>query len=216
MSLSTFELLLISSAIVGIMMLGTTNIRHSLSLYAFHTLMVSVATAWLGYIRGEHTLIYVGIVIGLIKVYFVPTYLGKVIDKIGVLTDRGAFIPPPVTMHIGIAVLGASYLLAQQLPTIGHEVGGSIGATTALSLIGTGILLMLTRRIALNQIVGFLIIENGIYVFSMTQTTGMPMVIEMGILLDVLVGVMIAGLVLFRIKTNFEHIDVSKLTELKD
>jgi hydrogenase-4 membrane subunit HyfE len=60
------------------------------------------------------------------------------------------------------------------------------------------------------------VIENGIYLFTLTQTNGMPMVVEMGILLDVLVGVMICGLILFRIKKNFEHIDVSLLTGLRD
>ncbi|HNN63938.1 MAG TPA: hypothetical protein PKH78_12890, partial [Candidatus Obscuribacter sp.] len=77
-------------------------------------------------------------------------------------------------------------------------------------------LLMLTRRAALSQIVGFLVIENGIYLFAITQTHGMPMLVEMGLLLEVLVGVMISGLLLFNIKKSFEHIDVSQLTELKD
>jgi Hydrogenase 4 membrane component (E) len=62
----------------------------------------------------------------------------------------------------------------------------------------------------------FLIIENGIFLFAITQTHGMPLMIEMGLMLEVLVGVMIAGLLLFNIKKSFEHIDVSQLTELKD
>ncbi|HEY9785710.1 MAG TPA: hypothetical protein V6D17_09935, partial [Candidatus Obscuribacterales bacterium] len=89
-------------------------------------------------------------------------------------------------------------------------------ATASISLLFTGLILMLTRRIALSQIVGFLVLENGIYLFALTQTRGMPMVVEMGILLDVLVGVMIAGLLVFRIQKSFEHIDVTQLTELRD
>jgi hydrogenase-4 membrane subunit HyfE len=58
--------------------------------------------------------------------------------------------------------------------------------------------------------------ENGIYLFALTQTHGMPMIVEMGILLDVLVGVMITGLLLFNIKKSFEHIDVTQLTDLRD
>ena len=77
-------------------------------------------------------------------------------------------------------------------------------------------MIMLTRRIALSQVIGFLVMEDGIYLFGLTQTKGMPMLIEMGILLDVLVGVMIAGLIAFRIKRSFEHIDVTMLSELRD
>lgn len=75
---------------------------------------------------------------------------------------------------------------------------------------------MLTRKLAISQIVGFLVMENGIYLFALTQTHGMPMIVEMGILLDVLVGVMITGMLLFNIKKSFEHIDVTQLTDLRD
>ena len=68
----------------------------------------------------------------------------------------------------------------------------------------------------MSQIIGFLTMENGIFIFALTQTAGMPMLVEMGILLDVLVGVMITGLLLFGIKKSFEHIDVTQMTELKD
>jgi hydrogenase-4 component E len=76
---------------------------------------------------------------------------------------------------------------------------------------------MLTQHVQrLARLSGFLVIENGIYLFAVTQTHGMPLMIEMGLLLEVLVAVMVAGLLLFNIKKSFEHIDVSQLTELKD
>ena len=75
---------------------------------------------------------------------------------------------------------------------------------------------MLTRRLAISQILGFLVIENGIFTFALTQTHGMPMFVEMGVMLDVLAGVMIAGLLTFRIQKSFEHIDVAQLTDLRD
>ena len=75
---------------------------------------------------------------------------------------------------------------------------------------------MLTRRVAISGIIGFLVIENGIYTFALIQTRNMPFIVEMGILLDVLVGVMIAGLLVFSIHKSFEHIDVAQLTDLKD
>jgi hydrogenase-4 component E len=121
-----------------------------------------------------------------------------------------------MSMHLGIVLLGVSYLLAKDMPGAYVTADATYGATAALSLIFSGILLMVTRRMALSQIIGFLVIENGIFLFTLSKTAGMPMAVEMGILLDVLVGVMITGLLLFRIKKSFEHIDVTKLTELRD
>ncbi len=85
-----------------------------------------------------------------------------------------------------------------------------------MSILFTGVLLMLARRIAISQITGFLVLENGIYLFALTQTHGMPLFIEMGVLLELLGAVMIGGLLLHRIKKSFEHIDVTQLTELRE
>lgn len=216
MNLSPFELLLMSIAVTAIMMLGTTNIRTNLSLYAWHTVFIAAATAWIGALRSEPELNVIALVIAIVKALLVPWYLSSIMRRVGVRTDAGTFLPTAVAMHVGLGLLGASYLLAQHLPSMVHEPSAGMGATVSLSLIATGMMLMLTRKIAVNQVIGFLVIENGIYLFSLTQTHGMPLGIEMGVLLDLLVAVMIAGLLLFRIKKSFEHIDVSKLNELKD
>ena len=85
----------------------------------------------------------------------------------------------------------------------------------AVSLLLIGMLLMLTRRLAISQVIGFLVLENGIFLYALTQTHGIPLMVEMGIVLDVLVGVMIAGVVIFRLNRSFEHIDVTELSQLK-
>jgi hydrogenase-4 component E len=75
---------------------------------------------------------------------------------------------------------------------------------------------MLTRRLAISQVIGFLVLENGIFLYGLTQTHGVPLVVELGVVLDVLMGVMVAGLVIFRLNRSFEHIDVTQLRGLKD
>ena len=65
-------------------------------------------------------------------------------------------------------------------------------------------------------LIGFLVLENGIFLYALTQTHGMPLMVEMGVLLDVLVGVMVAGLVIFRLNRSFEHIDVTQLRGLRE
>ena len=144
------------------------------------------------------------------------TFLRWVIKEIDARNDTGALLPIPISMHLAIILLAASHFLAQSLPHPGDGAATTSGAAAAISLLLSGILFMLTRRVALSQIIGFLTMENGIYLFALTQTRGMPMIVEMGIMLDVLAAVMIAGLIAFRIQKSFEHIDVTRLTELTE
>ena len=216
MELSPFQLLEIMVAVTAVMMLGTTNIRSNLDMFALHTALLAAVTAVSGFIRHENHFYVIALAFFLVKAVGAPYFLRWIMKKIEVQTDIGAYIPTPIALHTGIILMGVSYVLARDLPGAYVNVDATYGATSSLSLIFVGVLMMVTRKLALSQIGGFLVIENGIFMFTLSKTHGMPMAVEMGILLDVLVGVMIAGLLLFRIKKSFEHIDVTKLTELRD
>ncbi len=216
MVLDTFSILAISAAVLAILMLGTLYLRANLGFYALHTLAIALETAWMAHKLHDPHLYWIAFFIILLKVIIIPRYLVWVVRNIDVETDSGAFIPAPVAMLIGIGMLGGSYLLSLQLSSVWENVDGRIGTMAAMSVFFTGVLLMLSRKIAIGQIIGFLVLENGIYLFALTQTHGMPLIIEMGLLLEVLVVVMLFGLVVFRIKKSFEHIDVSRLTNLRD
>jgi hydrogenase-4 component E len=216
MHLTSFEMLEVSAAIVAIMMLGTTNVRSNFVLFSLQTILLCALTAWIGELRSDETLTYVALMVVAVKAVFTPAFLAWIMHRLNIHAESSTFIPAPIAMHLGIVVLGISYLLAQRLPNLANESDATMGATGAFSLLLMGMLLMVTRKLAVNQVLGFLVIENGIFMFSLTQTRDMPLIVEMGILLDVLVGVMIAGLLLFRIKKSFEHIDVTQLTHLKD
>jgi len=159
--------------------------------------------------------IIVAVSVFLVKAIFMPLFLARIMRRMAVEPDPGAFVPVPVSMHLSIVLLGICYWIAGELPSNGGHAM-LLPTTASISLLLIGILFMLTRRLAISQIIGFLTMENGIYLFAQSQTQGMPLVVEMGVLLDVLVAVMIAGIILFRIKRNFEHIDVTKLNGLKE
>lgn len=216
MPLDTYEILAAGAAVIALMMLGTTHLRLNLWFYALHTLMIAAESTWVsGFLGAEHAYLE-PICFGLFKGIGAPLFLNWLTRRINVDNDAGTFLPTPLSMHLGIFLLGASYILSANLPGLDTSVDTHMGATAAMSLLFTGVLLMLTRKLAISQIIGFLVMENGIYLFALTQTRGMPMIVAMGILLDVLVGVMIAGTLLFNIKKSFEHIDVTQLTDLKD
>ena len=216
MNFTAADIVAIGAALAAILMAGSRHLRLNLWLYSLQTILISAETAFVARHTGESHLYLVALAIAGLKAIGVPWFLSWIMQRIKVESDSGTMLPAPMAMHLSVLLLGVSYPLTTGLPVPpGHGETGA-GATAALSLIFTGILLMLTRRVALSQIIGFLSMENGIYLFALTQTRGMPMIVEMGILLDVLVGVMIAGLLLFRIQKSFEHIDVTQLTGLKD
>jgi hydrogenase-4 component E len=233
MSFDVYEILALAAAVFAILMLGTTNLRLNLWFYGVHTLVIALETWWVGHFTihndelfwpgllapmnisiQQHTM--QAIVFGIFKGIGAPLFLNFLIKKLKLSSDPGTFLPAPLAMHLNIILFGLSYLLAVQLPGLSTEADSRIGAMAAMSLLFTGVLLMLTRKLAISQIIGFLVMENGIFFFALTQTDGMPMIIEMVVLLDVLVGVMISGLMLFSINKSFEHIDVTRVLNLRD
>jgi hydrogenase-4 component E len=216
MNFSISEMLSLGVALSAILLLGSTHLRSNIALYCLQVCLLCGVSATQGYERGEPHLYLIAAALLVLKAIGVPAFLYWIIRSVQVHRDTGTFLPAPLAMHVSLGFLVISYLLACELPMPPMRGLGWPGATASISLVCTGLLVMLTRRIALSQVLGFLVMENGIYLFGLTQTSGMPLLVEMGILLDVLVGVMIAGLIAFRIQKSFEHIDVTMLSELKD
>jgi len=118
---------------------------------------------------------------------------------------------------LGTAALGGSFLLASRLP-LPPAVGtaSSLVVPTALFTIACGLLLILTRRKALTQVLGYLVLENGIYLFGVALALREPLVVELGVLLDVFMAVFVMGITIFNLNREFDHIDTDRLDALKD
>lgn len=215
-ALSSVESCCLLIALIAILMVGSTHLRLNIKMFSLQTVILAIVTALYAVQRAEQHLFVIAAALFALKALGIPSFLSFIIRKVDVQRDAGTLVPTPIAMHMSIGFMAIAYLLSRQLPLPPFSGAGWPCTTSAISLVCTGLVLMLTRRIALSQIVGFLVMENGIYLFGLTQTYGMPMLVETGIFLDVLAGVMIGGLIAFRIKKNFEHIDVTMLAELKE
>lgn len=216
MNLLPHEICLLSAAVAACLTLGSLHLRVNLALFSFQTILIAVATAILGHITGDRELYVIALVICVFKALAVPHFLSWIGEKLTSPRDQGLFLPAPLSMHLCLVLFVLSFALARELP-ISQAAGHSwLGAAAGISLLLSGLILMLTRRLAISQVVGFLVIENGIYSIALTQTRGMPLMVEMGILLDLLVAVMVAGMLIFKIQKSFEHIDIGQLTDLRD
>jgi hydrogenase-4 component E len=213
MDLSRIDILAALAAVVGVWMCGVLSLRSMLWGLALQTALLSMVVFVHGHeAHSAHYRLLAGVVIS-VKAVAIPIFLAWIAGLIDVRRDKGAGLNPSLALFAGCAALAAGYFLAPWIKGLFSGNPGSAGMAFALLLIG--MLLMITRRLAISQVVGFLVLENGIFLYALTQTPGMPLMVEMGVVFDVLVGVMVSGLVIFRLNRSFEHIDVTKLTGLK-
>lgn len=197
------------TVLLGLWMVGLTQLPSKLTLYGLQTVALGMLAVWIGYRHGEPELVVAGSAVALLKGIAVPVYLGRAVRRIGCQRDEGLLLAPPLLLFLTLGALGALVLLRP------FDAEISLSALPAVGLLLIGMVLMVSRRLAVSQILGFLVLENGIFFYTIAQPHSMPLVIELGVLLDILVGTMLAGLLAFRIRDSFEHIDVTELKQLR-
>lgn len=216
MNISLPDLCLLCACATACLTLGSLHLRFNLWLFAIQTTSIAMSTVFIGYSTGDSELFVIAALIFIIKAICVPQFLSWIADKLNAQREKKTLLPAPISMHICFCLFALSFLLAKGIPQSHVSSNSALGAAAGISLLLSGLMLMLTRSTAIAQVLGFLVIENGIFTFALTQTRGMPLMIEMGILLDVLVAVMISGLLIFKIQKSFEHIDITQLRDLRD
>ncbi|HEY3413984.1 MAG TPA: hypothetical protein VGM51_13165 [Armatimonadota bacterium] len=213
MVLTTNDVITGTAGLLAIWMCGLVRVPMMIRGLAAQTALLALATMEISVEQGAPHFMVLGIVVLTVKAIGIPGYLAWASRRLGIQRDGGVMLSPALTLLIGLGLLAVGYILAPRFAVPGLGSSGSAGVALTLMLIG--MLLMLTRRLALSQVIGFLVLENGIFTYSLTQTAGMPLIIEMGVVFDVLVAVLVAGLVIFRLNRSFEHIDVTQLRGLR-
>ncbi len=175
-----------------------------------------VATSFLlAFVTHQPDLYVSGVLTLVLKVIFIPWMLHRVIRKLNVKWDVETLLNIPTTMLVGIALVIFSFSLALPVSRLSGSIsGGSLGI--ALACVMLSFMMMITRSKAVPQVIGFLSMENGLLFAATTVTHGMPMIVEFGIALDVLVGVLILGVFMFQIREKFDSLDIHHLETLKE
>jgi hydrogenase-4 component E len=214
MALSSIDLIAAAVAVLAVWMCGVTRVRAQLWGISLQTALLAVICLVLGLRpHAEHYLTLAATVL-LIKALAIPAFLMWSARRLEITHDNGAIFSPTLALFAASGILAAAYFMAPQISVPSMNNAGAAGVSLALLL--TGMLLMITRRLALSQIIGFLVLENGIFLYGLTQTHGIPLLLEMGIAFEVLVAVMVAGLVIHRLNRSFEHVDVTQLRGLRN
>ncbi len=205
-------------AVLLILAFGMIAQRRVLSLVHLFTAQgatLVLATAVVGYVTHQpHLYLSAGLTL-LLKVLLIPWLLHRVIVRLDIRWELESLINIPTTMLIGILVVIFSFNLALPISRLSHTLAsGTLGIALACVLLS--FLMMITRAKAVPQVIGFLAMENGLFFAATAATYGMPMVVELGIALDVLIGVLILGVFMFQIREQFDSLDIRHLERLKE
>ncbi len=196
-------------------MLSQRRILSLVNLYRLQGAVLTVSTAVVAYTSGQPHL-YVSAALSLVlKVIMLPWILGYLIRRLNVRWDTEPLLNIPTTMLVGILLVVFAFALSQPITQLSTSVARStLGIAMAVVLLS--FLMMITRRKAISQVIGFLAMENGLFFAAMSATHGMPMIVELGVALDVLVGTLILGVFFFQIREQFDSLDLQHLEKLKE
>ncbi len=186
-----------------------------LHLFAWQGFFLSLSAGIVGFTAGVHHLYISAILTLALKVVLLPYILHILIQRLEIHKEVETVVNIPTTMLIGIALVIFSYHLTSPIIEISTLVTRSTLAV-AMATVMLGLLMMITRSHAVAQIIGFLAMENGLFFAATSATYGMPLVVELGVALDILIAAFIFGIFFFHIRTTFDSLDVEQMARLKE
>ena len=201
--------------LIAFSMLSQRRILSLINLFALQGLVLSVSTAVVAFSSNQTHLYYSASLTLVLKVLLLPWILHRLIHKLNIKWDVETMFNIPTIMLIGLALVVFAFNLAAPI----SQMAGTITKSTlgiAMASVLLSFLMMITRSKAVPQVVGFLAMENGLFFAATSATYGMPMVVELGIALDVLVGMFILGIFFFQIRVAFDSLDLKHMEKLKE
>jgi hydrogenase-4 component E len=203
-------LLLLSFAL-----LAQRRVLSLIHLFTLQGITLVASTSMMAYFTQQPHLYYSAGLTFVLKVLVIPWLLHRLLKRLNVRWDVESLLNIPITMLLGIVLVIFAFNLAAPISSLSASVArGTLGIALACVLLS--FLMMITRTKAIAQVIGFLAMENALFFAATSATYGMPMVVELGIALDVLIGMVILGVFMFQIREQFDSLDIRKLERLKE
>ncbi len=213
MQTSNFFLALI--VFLSLYMLGSSSLKGAIKAFSLQGMCLGCLPLTLS--GGDLKIHILAIASGIfiLKGLLIPRVLNYALREVKIREEMEPLIGYNASLLVGAGLVGVSFILSHRLPG-SPAIRDSFLLPASLSTAMMGILLMIGRLKAVTQVVGYLVFENGIYLFGLAFSYQTPWIIEMGILLDVFVAVFIMGIVIHHIARTFDSINTKNLTQLKD
>ncbi len=196
-------------------MLAQRRVMPLINLFALQGLVLCLSTLVVAVTTHQSHLYWSAGLTLLLKALLLPWILHRLVRRLYVKWDLESLVNVPTTMLVGLVLVIIAFNVAQPISLLSQTISrGTLGI--ALAVVMLAFLMMITRTKAIPQVVGFLSMENGLFLAATSATYGMPMVVELGIALDVLVGMLILGVFFFQIREQFDSLDLHHLERLRE
>ena len=208
------ELATVLLFLTNLVMLGLSELGACIRLVAIQGILLGIFTLIAREDVLTARLIILGIVSMGLKGFVFPSLLSRDIREAKVRREMEPFVGYAASIVAGLLMLAASMWIAARFPMLSATTSSFV-IPVALSTVFTGLFLIISRRKALTQVIGYLVFENGIYMFGIAAAGEIPFLVEFGVLLDVFVAVFVMGIAINHINREFDHIDADQLSSLK-
>jgi hydrogenase-4 component E len=213
LSFDVAHLLAGTMLVLSFLLLYQDRVTAVLNVFALQAIALALSVAWQSIAQSAPHLIVTALVALVVKGFIIPTALHRIVRRLGIHREIEQVIGGGPTMLAGLGLVALSILLVQPV----SESAGTIvreDLAFALAVVLLGLLMMITRRNAVTQIVGFMSLENGL-VLAATGAKGMPLVVEFSVAFSILIAFIVFGVFVFRIRERFDTVDVSALDSFR-
>ncbi len=208
------DLILVLIILANFVILGTREIRICIRTAAVQGALLSILPLLVHRVPGWRVVLMAASA-ALIKGIVVPGLLFRALKGVRIRHEVEPYVGYIPSLFLCAIGSGLALLFADRLP-LAPEHAGSLLIPVSLAMLLSGFLVMTTRRKAITQVVGYLMLENGVFVFGLLLIEAMPFLVEAGVLLDLFAGIFIMGIVLHDIQTEISSLDTEELSYLKD
>ncbi len=195
--------------LVSLLMLYQERLYALLNLYAVHALTLALSVAWQAHVQDAPHLYITAAIALLFKAMAIPLALHRIVQRLGIHRQIETVVGIGPTMLAGMALVALSMVVMLRVSAAADPLARE-DLAFALSLVLLGLLMMVTRRNAVSQVVGFMSLENGL-ILAATAARGMPLVVEISVAFSILIAFIVIGIFLFRIRERFDTVDLGSL-----
>lgn len=199
--------------LVSFMMIYQDRLYALLNVFALHAVVLSASVAWQAWVQEANHLFITAAIAFVFKAMIIPGVLHRIIQRLGIHREVEQVVGVGTTMLAGMGLVSLSIVLMLDLE-VAADAYAREDLAFALSVVLLGLLMMVTRRNAVSQVVGFMSLENGL-ILAAAGAKGMPLVVEISVAFSVLIAFIVIGVFLFRIRERFDTVDVGALDEFR-
>ncbi len=213
-----FDLLSVLILLSSFVLVSHKRINAYIKTFRLQSALIALTAGIMGFYsaadEGKYDILIVCVIIIILKVILIPRLLHRTYRNIGYRVEKDFYLNIPILVIICCGLVVFSYFSVSNIGTLnGVHINLQVVNSFSVSLIG--FFFMISRKKAIGQIIGYLVMENGIFVTAIFSTHGMPFIVDIGIFIDMITAVLIMGIMVIQINEKFESININKLRNLK-